>query len=109
MTKLWTIAAVGASCALSGCVAAADVAGSWRGVPADSLILSWGPPTRESRLDSGGRVIAYSETFNRFATRPDCTVTFNVNADGIITGGTWNAETIGACDVMLAGKPRAAQ
>lgn len=95
-----------AACALAAC-AGNDVIDSWRGVPADALLLSWGPPNQESRLSSGGRVISYTSATNRFAAQPDCAVTFQTNGEDIITGATRTEENIGSCSVMLLRKMKA--
>jgi hypothetical protein len=52
---------------LSGCATTANyekTLGSWVGSSADSLVLSWGPPSSEYNLSSGGKVIEYVKRNN---------------------------------------------
>ena len=100
--KLATIAILPLALAISAC--ATDRIGAWAGQPVSTLILAWGPPTREATLSDGQRVIAYEQSYQINATSYYCTATFRVDQMGAITNPTVDGN-LGGCNRLVGSKP----
>jgi len=93
----------------TGCVTAATTSNyeklvrSWVGSPEDKLIMAWGPPAKEYRLDHGGKIISYndvngtsgySDEYGGFTSRLNyCRTDFTIAPNGIIVNWRFEGNT----------------
>lgn len=106
--------------AVSACVTNAGLVESWQGRTLDDLIFAWGPPSSDTRLADGRRVIAYTHTEegdSRIETSGNitrvfrdsdrtCSYVFRSNPAGIVTSFNRSGHPA-ACQRILWGKPGA--
>ena len=105
---------------LAACVTNAGLVESWQGKTLDDLIFAWGPPTSDTKLADGRRVIAYTHTEegdSRIETTGNitrvvrdsnrtCSYVFRSNPAGIVTSFNRSGHPA-ACQRILWGKPGA--
>lgn len=87
------------ACALLVSSCASGVPPEWKGQSRDHLLQLWGAPNSSARTSDRGEVLTYRQEGEYY-----CTVTFTVDATGIIQRVNWGGN-VGGCQALIGSRP----
>lgn len=115
----FAVGAVVAITFLAGCETASQenfeaMLKSWKGEDIDKLIQAWGPPTRTYPLESGGKVMEFTNSLQGYDPGYSYQVPTFTNQygnmgltanSGFSAQGTWSSTTMGMAERTVPGRP----